>query len=101
MNYSPLTIHCASLCLDVIYSPSFMKLTMQDILSAEDEIADMVYERACLLTQKNDRERRLARVVAKCLVEVTLSHRFEPRPVGVEWLLGRIEAEIEMNTQFD
>lgn len=36
MQISSLTVHCASLCLDVVNGESFEKLTIEDIQSWRD-----------------------------------------------------------------
>jgi hypothetical protein len=45
MKYSPLTVHCTSLCLDVVYRPEFSQLNEGDIKGFYPEVYEMVYER--------------------------------------------------------
>ncbi|MGX9458618.1 hypothetical protein ACWU37_16960 [Photobacterium damselae subsp. damselae] len=45
MKISPLTVHCASLCLDVINRDSFEKLTIVDIQNWQDELYSYIENR--------------------------------------------------------
>ncbi|QSX35351.1 hypothetical protein JYB87_09265 [Shewanella avicenniae] len=45
MKYHSLTIHCASLCLDVMSSPSFWGYTESDILAFRDEVVSQIKAR--------------------------------------------------------
>ena len=48
MNYSPLAVHCTSLCFDVIQSQYFDKLTIKEIEDFKSEIYWLLKERACM-----------------------------------------------------
>lgn len=45
MKFSPLAVHCTSLCLDVISNEKFVFMTLDDIDDCYTDIYQMVYER--------------------------------------------------------
>ncbi|EAR57563.1 hypothetical protein SKA34_08253 [Photobacterium sp. SKA34] len=54
MKISSLTVHCASLCLDVVNGDSFEKLTIADIQSWQDELYSYIENRVALLKLSNE-----------------------------------------------
>ncbi len=90
MNYSPLTIHFASLCLDILNQHRFMPLNHYHI----DEIQAMIEERAAsqLLSQY-----KLKKVIdaTTCGVLSVLHQSVEIKSQpDVDWMLGTIETQL-------
>ena len=67
MQISPLTIHCASLCLDVVHGESFEKLTIADIKSWKDELYSYIENRVEVVKCSDGKQRFLLLLsVTKC-----------------------------------
>jgi hypothetical protein len=45
MKYSPLAVHCTSLCLDVVSRSDFAQLSERDIKAFYPDVYQMVFER--------------------------------------------------------
>lgn len=45
MNYSPLAVHCTSLCFDIIQDPRFTRLNQEDINAMYMDVYQVIRER--------------------------------------------------------
>lgn len=95
MNYSPLAIHCTSLCFDIIQSQSFDKLTLEDIEQSKHEIYWLLKERSCMWPQQYHREHEFLEAVALSVVGVLSQCRRNRSSRCSEWILKNLESKID------
>ncbi|RCS69956.1 hypothetical protein CIK83_10755 [Vibrio casei] len=95
MNYSPLAIHCTSLCFDVIQSQYFDKLTLDDIVNFKYEIYLMLKERTCMWPQFYARELEFLDSIACGVVEVLTQCRVHSAARSTHWVMSTLENRID------
>lgn len=95
MNYSPLAVHCTSLCFDVIQSQYFDKLTIKEIEDFKSEIYWLLKERACMWPLRYPREHEFLDAVAQSIVNVLTQCRRSRSIRSTEWVLNSLEFKIE------
>ncbi|MGO2510086.1 MAG: hypothetical protein ACTH6Y_14100 [Vibrio hibernica] len=95
MNYSPLAVHCTSLCLDIIQSQYFEKLTLEDIEQFKHEIYWLLKERACMYPQQYQREHEFLESVALSVVGVLSQCRKHRSARNSCWILVTLENSID------
>ena len=96
MRYSPLAVHCASLCFDVIQSHYFDKMTIEDIRLAKAEIYLLLKGRTYMLPHQYWREDIFLNMVANSVVEVLYQCRYHRSKRDVDWVLSFVECQIEL-----
>ncbi|WP_089139521.1 hypothetical protein [Vibrio rumoiensis] len=95
MIYSPLAIHCTSLCFDVIQSPYFESLALEDIVNFKPEIYWMLKERTDMWPQFYHREHEFLEAISTGIVEV-LSQCLKHRTARTtDWILVALENRID------
>lgn len=95
MKYSPLAIHCASLCFDVIQSSTFKQCTHQDIDGFRDDIYSMICTRSALLPSVYTREQKFALHVTDGVITVLHQCLNNPNARDSIWILSALESRIE------
>lgn len=100
MNYSPLAIHCTSLCFDIIQSQSFDKLTLEDIEQFKHEIYWLLKERACMWPQQYHREHEFLESVALSVVGVLLKCKIHRSVRSTNWILCTMEKNIDRTIHY-
>lgn len=70
MKYSPLAIHCTSLCFDVIQNRDFKMLTHDDIEGFRSDIYALILCRAHLVPFRHEREDKFAAYVTDGVLQV-------------------------------
>ena len=95
MKYSPLTIHCTSLCFDVIQGQHFKAMSHQDIDESYQEVYCLVRERTSLHPMHYVREHKFVSEVAEVVVTVLHHCLNEPIKRDSDWVLEVIETAID------
>ncbi|KJF79607.1 hypothetical protein UA31_21565 [Photobacterium angustum] len=98
MQISSLTVHCASLCLDVVNGESFEKLTMADIQSWQDELYSYIENRVEIVKCSDDKQRLfITSVRDEVLIILMLSKEnlFAREP---HWILEKMQRKIALST---
>ncbi|WP_318502955.1 hypothetical protein [Photobacterium leiognathi] len=98
MQISSLTVHCASLCLDVVNGESFEKLTIVDIQNWQDELYSYIENRVELLKFSNETQRLfITSVRDEVLMILMLSkaNQFAREPY---WILEKLQRKIALST---
>ncbi|MGR5419931.1 hypothetical protein [Vibrio sp. PNB22_4_1] len=94
MKYSPLTIHCASLCLDILSQHRLLPLSHHHIDDMQADIYAMIEERA---TSEPLPQYRLKQVLENSthsimsVLHQSLEIKNQP---NVNWILDCIEAQV-------
>ncbi|MEZ8104543.1 MULTISPECIES: hypothetical protein [Vibrio] len=95
MKYSPLAIHCTSLCFDVMQRSSFKTLTHRDIDEFKDDVYALICERAKLMPTKQQREHQFASHVADGVISVLHQCLNNPSARDSIWILAALESRID------
>ncbi|MDN3616734.1 hypothetical protein ACFFUS_10675 [Vibrio gallaecicus] len=95
MKYSPLAIHCTSLCFDVIQQASFKDLTHKDIDSFREDVYVLICERTLLLPGKQNREHQFVDQVTDGVIRVLHQCLNNPTARDSVWILAALESRIE------
>lgn len=97
MRYSPLAIHCTSLCFDVIQGPTFISMKHEDIDGFHDEVYMLITERSMLSPALYPREHAFVSYVTDGVLRVLhqcLNNRAARDPV---WIMTALESRIEFS----
>ncbi len=96
MRYSPLTVHCSSLCFDVIQSHYFDSMTLQDIKQSKEDIYILLKERTYMLPHQYWREDLFLDMVSNGIVEVLYQCQRQRSKRDVLWVMSFIERQISL-----
>ena len=99
MKYSPLAVHCTSLCFDVIQGQGFKTLNHDDIESFRDEVYMLVRGRAHLVPSKHEREDKFAAYVTDGVIQVLHQCLNDPTARDSVWILAALESRINLSIQ--
>ncbi|MGY5612497.1 hypothetical protein [Vibrio brasiliensis] len=97
MKYSPLAIHCASLCFDVIQDGSFKMMKHADIDGFRDEVYVLIRERSLLAPKKYAREHQFISYITDGVLAVLHQCLNNPTARDSEWILSAIESRIDIS----
>lgn len=97
MKYSPLAIHCTSLCFDVIQQASFTTLNHDDIDGFHEDIYSLIRERASMLPRKHDREHQFICHVTNGVISVLHQCLNNPKARDSVWILSALESRIDIS----
>lgn len=75
MNYSPLAVHCTSLCFDIIQDPNFTLLNHEDINAMYKDVYLLIRERTLLLPEQFERDNIFLCNVTNGVISVTDIHQ--------------------------
>ncbi|WP_318470820.1 hypothetical protein [Photobacterium leiognathi] len=98
MQISSLTVHCASLCLDVINGESFEKLTMADIQSWQDELYSYIENRVEILKFINDTQRLFINSVRDEVLMILMLSKENLFAREPYWILEKLQRKIALST---
>lgn len=96
MRFSPLAVHCTSLCFDVIQSHYFDEMTVEDIKRSKQEIYLLLKGRTYMLPHQYWREDVFLDMVANSIVEVLYQCRYHRSKRNVDWVLSFVERQISL-----
>lgn len=97
MKYSPLAVHCTSLCFDVIQQTSFNTMNHNDIDGFREDIYMLIRERSALLSRKNKREHEFLCHVTDGVICVLHQCLNNPEARDSVWILAAIESRIDIS----
>lgn len=95
MNYNAMTVHCASLCLDVINQDHFFSYSESDILGFQHEVKQLIEERLLSATYKIANEEEMINALAEGVIKVLLHYRRQVKGYSTEFILGLIQSQLE------
>lgn len=97
MNCSPLAVHCASLCFDVIQRDDFETFSHQDIQGFYDEVYQLVCERSKLSPRLYEQEHLFLCEVTNAVISVLHCCLESRLSRDVMWILRALESRIDMS----
>ncbi|KHT65595.1 hypothetical protein RJ45_00140 [Photobacterium gaetbulicola] len=95
MNYSPLAIHCTSLCLDIIQDPTFNHFNHEDINAMYMDVYELICERTTLLPDQFERDNIFLSNVTNGVISILHQCYRHPSARNVNWVLSALELRIE------
>ncbi|WED24059.1 hypothetical protein L3Q72_22780 [Vibrio sp. JC009] len=97
MKYSPLAIHCTSLCFDVIQQASFKTMDHDDIDGFREDIYMLIRERTSLFPKKHKREHQFLCYVTDGVIRVLHQCLNNPEARDSVWILAALESRIDIS----
>lgn len=97
MNYSPLAIHCTSLCFDVIQTEQFKTLTHSEIDGFREDVYELVKERSLLCPSQYGREHLFISHVTEGIIVVLKQCQRSRSARDATWILSALESRIEIS----
>ncbi|WP_305457682.1 hypothetical protein [Photobacterium leiognathi] len=98
MQISSLTVHCASLCLDVINREGFEKLTIADIQSWQDELYSYIENRVELLKFSNETQRLFVTSVRDEVLMILMLSKENLFAREPYWILEKIQRKTALSS---
>ncbi len=95
MKYSPLAVHCTSLCFDVTQSQHFSKLNHEDIDAYRNELSQMIKERTRSWSSSFEREDQFVNDVTNGVILILHDCLNSGCKKDSEYILSRIEECID------
>lgn len=93
-SYCPLTIHCTSLCLDIIHNEKFECLSCEQINDFYDEIYEMIELRTSLDTFNYSCSSVFVEAVTIGIIKVLHLCKKYYQVRDTDWLLNAMESRI-------
>lgn len=90
----PLSVHCASLCLDIIHNREFEELTHEQITGFYPDLCAMIEARSELTPSRYPRERLFTQNVAGGVIKALHICKDHPIKRDPNWLLFAMESRI-------
>lgn len=99
MKYSPLAVHCTSLCFDVIQQTSFKTLNHDDIDGFHDDIYLLIRERTSLQPRSYQHEHQFLCCVTRGVLSVLHQCLNNPEARDSVWILSALESRIGLSVK--
>jgi hypothetical protein len=100
MHYSPLTVHCTSLCLDVVSDDKFHFISMSEIQSYKDDIYSLIIARMRLTASEPlQAEHLFICAVRDEILFVLLQCKRHQWAKDPGWILKTLEMKITLSHQ--
>ncbi|QDF75271.1 hypothetical protein FGA12_08935 [Shewanella marisflavi] len=94
MRFSPLAVHCASLCFDVIQRNSFKDLSHIEIEQFYEDIYGLIQQRTELWPERYLREHEFINSVTNGVLKALHICRDNPKTRYADWILSAIQSRI-------
>ncbi|MEI8656168.1 hypothetical protein [Vibrio sp. Hal054] len=91
MKYNTMTVHCASLCLDVLNQGHFFRYTTPDILAFKSEVKMQIRVRLEPVSSVITDEEGMIDALASGVMNVLLHYHFTAGRVSPDLILGLIQ----------
>jgi hypothetical protein len=91
MKYNTMTIHCASLCLDVLNQGHFFRYTTPDILAFKAEVKVQIRVRLEPVSSAIQDEDEMIEALASGVMNVLLHYHFSAGPVSPDLIMDLIQ----------
>lgn len=98
MKISPLTVHCASLCLDVVNRESFEKLTIVDIQNWQDELYSYIENRVEIDECSDEKQHLFITAVRDEVLMLLMLSKENSCARDPYWILEKLQREIALST---
>ncbi|PSV09617.1 hypothetical protein C0W93_14500 [Photobacterium leiognathi subsp. mandapamensis] len=97
MQISPLTVHCASLCLDVVNRESFEKLTIVDIEGWQDELYAYIENRVEIVNCSDEKQRLFINSVRDEVLMILMLSKENLFAREPYWILEKMQRKIALS----
>ncbi|SBT11926.1 hypothetical protein [Vibrio celticus] len=97
MAYSPLAIHCTSLCCDILQARHFQQISHQDIDWLYDEVYELIKQRTELWPDKFHHEHTFIDSVARGVLKALHICKNKPNARDPDWLLIAMQSRINFS----
>ncbi|WP_194436050.1 hypothetical protein [Vibrio fluminensis] len=94
MNYSPLSVHCTSLCLDILMQHKFKPLNHYQIDDMRSDIYELIAERAATEKLPQFKHQRVIDNATCSVMAVLHQYCTVQDPVDTMWILQSVEVQI-------
>ncbi|WP_318448706.1 hypothetical protein [Photobacterium leiognathi] len=98
MQISSLTVHCASLCLDVVNGESFEKLTIADIQSWRDELYSFIENRVEFLKFSSETQHLFITSVRDEVLMILMLSKANQFARDPYWIIEKMQRKIALST---
>ncbi|CAM3145300.1 hypothetical protein [Vibrio diazotrophicus] len=95
MKYNAMTVHCASLCLDVLNQGHFFRYTTPDILAFKSEVKMQIRVRLEPVSSVISDEEGMIDALASGVMNVLLHCHFTAGRVSPDLILGLIQHQFD------
>ncbi|WP_318476261.1 hypothetical protein [Photobacterium leiognathi] len=98
MQISSLTVHCASLCLDVVNGESFEKFTIADIQDWKDELYSYIENRVEIIKCSDEKQHLFITAVRDEVLMILMLSKENPCAREPYWILEKIQRKITLSS---
>lgn len=95
MKYSTITVHCASLCLDVLNQRHFCRYSKSDILAFKPEVKMQIRVRLGPTCRVICNEEGMIDALASGVLNVLLHYHFSAELVSTEAIMNLIQRNLD------
>ncbi|WP_224215274.1 hypothetical protein [Vibrio metschnikovii] len=95
MKYNTITVHCASLCLDVLNQGHFFRYTTPDILAFEPEVKIQIRVRLEPVSSVIQDEEGMIKALASGVINVLLHYHFTAERVSPDLIMDLIQHRLD------
>lgn len=95
MKYNTVTVHCASLCLDVLALRHFYRYTTPDILAFRPEVAQQITVRLEPVVKALPDALGMVETLASAVINVLLHYHFTRGRISADLIMDLIQNRLE------
>ncbi len=95
MKYNSMTIHCASLCLDVLTQRHFFCYTPPDILAFKAEVASQIKVRIETESLGLSDEKGMIDTLTAAVIHVLLYYHVTQSCISADFIMDRIQYRLD------
>lgn len=95
MKYNSITIHCASLCLDVLSQRHFFRYTPPDILAFKAEVASQIKVRIETESLALPDEKGMIDTLTAAVINVLLHYHVTHNRISADLIMDRIQYRLD------
>lgn len=95
MKYNSMTIHCASLCLDVLTQRHFFRYTPPDILAFKAEVASQIKVRIEAESLALPDEKGMIDTLTSAVINVLLYYHVTHSGISADLIMDRIQYRLD------
>ncbi|MCG3866321.1 MULTISPECIES: hypothetical protein [unclassified Photobacterium] len=98
MQISSLTVHCASLCLDVVNQEDFEKLTIVDIKNWQDELYLYIENRIEIVKCSDEKQHLFITAIRDEVLMILMLSKENPCARDPYWILEKMQRKIALSS---
>lgn len=94
MIYSPLAVHCTSLCCDILQDEKFLMLSHEEINWFYDDVYELIQQRTELWPNKHKKEHEFVHAVTLGVLKALHFCKNSSKARNPAWLLQAMQSRI-------